>query len=452
MHLHPARPRGIPLIALTTLVLSAGFVAPASATPVVDADDVCSADATTRPVGVYELTAVEDAGVGIWAGGGLTVATATELEGRVVVGKDADLTGAGSLNVGTAGGGGSAITPAGGTDMLVVGGDLATARNTQVGFHASRGGNVVVGGAIIGSAPSTESANALGTHGSVRQGVGRDAALAPYDELPALVAGIAADATDGAEQVAPENGVLTVEAGARYALTAEGAASLRELHVTGTGPVLLSVSGSTVRIPSLAYVAYDGVRLYQATQYLSSHFLWAFPDATQVALGTNDQFPGTIVVPRADATLTVSTSTNGRVLANGAVAYTGGAGIEHHNYPFAGPCEPVPVAAEPEPKPEQTPETPTPGGTETTTPSTTTQTPGAEVSGEPAAESTPAPEATPVASADPTPSASPSSEPTPGGGLASTGSSVVVLAVLAALLLAGGAALLVVVARRRAAG
>ncbi|KFD43021.1 hypothetical protein IU11_15305 [Cellulosimicrobium sp. MM] len=355
MRLHPARPRGIPLIALTTLALSVGFVAPASATRAVGADDVCSADATTRPVGVYELTAVEDAGVGIWAGGGLTVATATELEGRVVVGGDADLAGAGSLNVGTAGGGGSAITPAGGTDMLVVGGDLATARNTQVGFHASRGGNVVVGGTITGSAPSTESANAVGTHGSVRQGVGRDAALAPYDELPALVAGIAADATDGAEQVDPQNGVLTVEAGARYALTAEGAASLRELHVTGTGPVLLSVSGSTVRIPSLQYVAYGGVRLYQATQYLSSHFLWAFPDATQVALGTNDQFPGTIVVPRADATLTVSTSTNGRVLANGAVAYTGGAGIEHHNYPFAGPCEPVPVAAEPEPEP--TPET-----------------------------------------------------------------------------------------------
>ncbi|MGO2177112.1 choice-of-anchor A family protein [Cellulosimicrobium funkei] len=448
MRLHPARPRGIPLIALTTLALSVGFVAPASATPAVGADDVCSADATTRSVGVYELTAVEDAGVGIWAGGGLTVATATELEGRVVVGGDADLAGAGSLNVGTAGGGGSAITPAGGTDMLVVGGDLATARNTQVGFHASRGGNVVVGGTITGSAPSTESANALGTHGSVRQGVGRDAALAPYDELPALVAGIAADATDGAEQVAPENGVLTVEAGARYALTAEGAASLRELHVTGTGPVLLSVSGSTVRIPSLQYVAYGGVRLYQATQYLSSHFLWAFPDATQVALGTNDQFPGTIVVPRADATLTVSTSTNGRVLANGAVAYTGGAGIEHHNYPFAGPCEPVPVAAEPEP----TPETPTPGGTETTTPPTTTETPGAEVPGEPAAESTPAPQATPVASTDPTPSAAPSSESTPGGGLASTGSSVVVLAVVAALLLAGGATLLGGGARRRAAG
>ncbi len=108
------------------------------------------------------------------------------------------------------------------------------------------------------------------------------------------------------------------------------------------------------------------MRLYQATQYLSSHFLWAFPDATQVALGTNDQFPGTIVVPRTDATLTVSTSTNGRVLANGAVAYTGGAGIEHHNYPFAGPCEPVPVVTEPEPEPS--PEVPTPGDTATTTP------------------------------------------------------------------------------------
>ncbi|WP_455604975.1 hypothetical protein, partial [Cellulosimicrobium funkei] len=69
MRLHPARPRGIPLIALTTLALSVGFVAPASATPAVGADDVCSADATTRPVGVYALTAGEAAGGGLWAGG-----------------------------------------------------------------------------------------------------------------------------------------------------------------------------------------------------------------------------------------------------------------------------------------------------------------------------------------------------------------------------------------------
>src|SRR5690606_40677376 len=109
-------------------------------------------DPTTRPVGVYELTAVEDSGVGIWAGGGLTVTTATELEGRVVVGGDASLSGAGTLNVGTAGGGGSAITPAGGTDMLAVGGDLATAASTPVGLHASSGGDVAVGGAVAGAA------------------------------------------------------------------------------------------------------------------------------------------------------------------------------------------------------------------------------------------------------------------------------------------------------------
>lgn len=90
--------------------------------------------------------------------------------------------------------------------MLVVGGDLATATNTQVGFHASSGGNVVVGGKITGATPSTESRNAPGRPGTVTQGVGRDVALRPYVALPGLVTGIAADAADGAVAAAPEGG------------------------------------------------------------------------------------------------------------------------------------------------------------------------------------------------------------------------------------------------------
>ncbi|WP_264030209.1 choice-of-anchor A family protein [Cellulosimicrobium sp. SH8] len=450
MRLHPARPRGIPLLALTALALTTvGLAAPATAAPLagapVTADEVCTADPSTRPVGVYELTAVEDAGVGIWAGGGLTVTTATELEGRVVVGGDADLSGAGSLNVGTAGGGGSAITPAGGTDMLVVGGDLATATNTQVGFHASSGGNVVVGGAITGATPSTEGRNAPGRPGTVTQGVGREAALSPYVALPGLVTGLAADAADGAVAATPQDGVLTVEAGARYTLTATQASSLSTLHVTGSGPVLLTVTGPSVDVSRLQHVEYGGVRVYQATQHLSAHFLWSFPDATQVTLGTNDQFPGTIVVPRTDATLTVATSTNGRILSNGAVSYTGGAGIEHHNYPFAGPCESTPFVEEPQPEPS--PEGPNPGEG-VTTPPTAEETPSTEEPGEPTVEATPAAE-TPAPGTGATPVSAEQGDDTPGSGLATTGASVVVLAVVAALLLAGGATVLVV-ARRRA--
>ncbi|MBN0039756.1 choice-of-anchor A family protein [Cellulosimicrobium cellulans] len=446
MRLHPARPRGIPLLSLATLALTAvGVAAPAAAAPTVTADDVCTADPSTRPVGVYELTAVEDAGVGIWAGGDLTVTTATELEGRVVVGGDADLSGAASLNIGTAGGGGSAITPPGGTDMLVVGGDLATAADTQVGFHASSGGNVVVGGAITGATPSTESRNASGRAGTVTQGVGRDTALRPYTALPALVTGLAADAAEGAVAATPRGGVLTVEAGARYTLTADQASTLSTLYVTGTGPVLLTVTGSTVDVPGLKHVEYGGVRVHQDTQYLSAHFLWSFPDATQVRLGTNDQFPGTIVVPRTDATLTVATSTNGRILSNGAVSYTGGAGIEHHNYPFAGPCESTPFVEEP--KPEPSPEGPVPGE-DVTTPPTTEETPGTVEPGEPSVEATPAAE-TPAPGVDAPPAPAEKGSDAPESGLATTGGSVVVLAVVAALLLAGGATILVV-GRRRA--
>jgi choice-of-anchor A domain-containing protein len=452
MRLHPARPRGIPLLALTALALTTvGLAAPATAVPLAAAptlttDDVCTEDPSTRPVGVYELTAVEDAGVGIWAGGGLTVTTATELEGRVVVGGDADLSGAGSLNVGTAGGGGSAITPAGGTDMLVVGGDLATATNTQVGFHASSGGNVVVGGKIAGATPSTENRNAPGRPGTVTQGVGREAALRPYTALPGLVTGMAADAADGAVAATPRDGVLTVEAGERYTLTAAQASTLTTLYLTGSGPVLLTVTGTSVDVPRLQHVEYGGVRVYQAAQHLSAHFLWSFPDATQVTLGTNDQFPGTIVVPRTDATLTVATSTNGRILSNGAVSYTGGAGIEHHNYPFAGPCESTPFVEEPQPEPS--PEGPNPGEG-VTTPPTSEETPITEEPGEPSPESTPAAQTSATPSPDALPASAEPGDDTPENGLATTGASVVVLAVVAALLLAGGATILVV-ARRRA--
>ncbi|QJW36686.1 choice-of-anchor A family protein [Cellulosimicrobium protaetiae] len=447
MRLHPARPRGIPLLVLSALALTtAGLAAPAAAAPAFTTDDVCTAGASDRPVGVYTLAEIDDAGVGIWAGGGLTVTTATELEGRVVVGEDADFSGAGTLNVGTAGGGGSAIAPAGGTDMLVVGGDLATAPNLQVGLHASAGGNVVVGGTITGAPVGTESFNDRTAPGTVRQGVGRDVALAPYSGLPGLVDAIAADAAQDALPVTPKDGALTVTAGSRYTLTAAAAKSLTRLDVTGSGPVLLTVTGTDVAIPGLQHVTYAGERVFQSTQYLSSHFLWSFPEATQVRLGTNDQFPGTVVVPGTDSTLTLATSTNGRILANGEVAYTGGAGIEHHNYPFAGPCPSTPLVEEP--KPEPTPEGPNPGEG-VTTPPTDGETPAVEEPGEPTEESTPAAETSAAPGPDATPVAAEQDDAAPEGGLATTGASVVVLGVVAALLLAGGATILVV-ARRRA--
>src|SRR5690606_6132133 len=104
--------------------------------------------------------------------------------------------------------------------------------------------------------------NAPGRPGTVTQGVGRDAALRPYVALPGLVTGLAADAADGAVAAAPEAGVLTVEAGARYTLTADQASTLTTLYVTGTGPVLLTVTGASVDVSRLEHVEYGGVRVY----------------------------------------------------------------------------------------------------------------------------------------------------------------------------------------------
>ncbi len=101
--------------------------------------------------------------------------------------------------------------------------------------------------------------------------------------------------------------------------------------------------GTSVAIEGLRHVEVGGTRVYQKTEYLSRDIRWVFPDATTVRLGTNDQFPGTVVVPRDNSTLSVATSTNGRILAAGDVAYRGGAGIEHHNYPWSSECDDTPA-------------------------------------------------------------------------------------------------------------
>jgi len=307
----------------------------------------CADLGVDRPVGVYDKAAVVDDGVGIYVGGDLAVSRAKELEGRVVVAGDADLArdgGPDSLNVGTAGGGGSAIAPAGARDHLVVGGDLAAGPRLQVGFNTPGGGNVVVGGRISGDV-STESFVDR-DRGTVREGVGRAAALAAYTGYPALARGLSDRAATSATDVDLEGGTLTLRAPGSYRITAAEARGLEVLRVDGRAPVAITVSGAAVSM-TLDHVEVAGERVHQATQFLGSSLLWSFPDATSVDLGTNGQLPGSLVVPGTDSTLTVATSTNGRVLAAGDVAYTGGHGIEHHNYPWTGECVDVPAVTPP---------------------------------------------------------------------------------------------------------
>lgn len=345
----------------------------------------CTDPGADRPVGVYDEAVVVDDGVGIYVGGDLAVSRAKELESRIVVAGDADLArdgGPDSLNVGTAGGGGSAIAPAGGSDHLVVGGDLASGPRLQVGFSTPGGGNVVVGGAIAGDV-STESF-VDGARGTVREGVGRATALAPYTGYPALARGLSDRAAASATDVDLEGGTLTLHAPGSYRITAAEASDLEVLRVDGRAPVAITVAGADVSM-SLDHVEVAGERVYQATQFLGASLLWSFPDARTVDLGTNGQLPGSVVVPGTDSSLTVATSTNGRILAAGDVAYTGGHGIEHHNYPWTGRCGDVPAVTPPggtteeggEEDVEETATTepttePSPAGPEGTTPSATT--------------------------------------------------------------------------------
>ncbi|MFC7879839.1 choice-of-anchor A family protein [Isoptericola sp. NPDC057391] len=436
----------------------------------------CAELEVDRPVGVYDEAAVVDDGVGIYVGGDLAVSRAKELEGRIVVAGDADLArdgGPDSLNVGTAGGGGSAIAPAGGSDHLVVGGDLTTGPRLQVGFSTPGGGNVVVGGRIAGDV-STESFVDR-ARGTVRAGVGREAALAPYSGYPALARSLSDQAAASATDVDPEGGTLTLRAPGSYRITAAEARGLEVVRVDGRAPVAITVSGAAVSM-TLDHVEVAGERVYQATQFLGSSLLWSFPDAASVDLGTNGQLPGSVVVPGAGSTLTVATSTNGRILAAGDVAYTGGHGIEHHNYPWTGDCGDVPAVTPPggvteeegenggaddgEDDGPQTPAPttePTPTVTDDATPGPATPSPEAEGEGPvdgpaPADESddragVPDDDLAAAAAAGAEPPATPSGRAAGEDALPRTGAQVgLVAAVAAALLGAGG---LLVALRRR---
>ncbi|MFF2451445.1 choice-of-anchor A family protein [Isoptericola sp. NPDC058082] len=437
----------------------------------------CADLGADRPVGVYDEAVVVDDGVGIYVGGDLAVSRAKELEGRVVVAGDADLArdgGPDSLNVGTAGGGGSAIAPAGGRDHLVVGGDLAAGPRLQVGFNTPGGGNVVVGGRIVGDV-STESFVDR-ARGSVRAEVGREAALAAYSGYPALARALSDQAEASATDVDPESGVLTLRAPGSYRITAAEARDLQVLRIDGREPVTITVSGAAVSM-TLDHVEVAGDRVYQATQFLGRSLLWSFPDAASVDLGTNGQLPGSLVVPGTDSTLTVATSTNGRVLAAGDVSYTGGHGIEHHNYPWTGECVDLPAVTPPggatdegdgddggdgSQTPAPTTE-PSPTTTEDATPGPSTTSPASEADGESPAdgaapvggsdEGTTLPDddlaaAAAVAGAEPTPA---SSDRPAEDALPRTGAQVGLVAAAAAALLGAGA-LLVALRRRTTRG
>jgi len=106
-------------------------------------------------------------------------------------------------------------------------------------------------------------------------------------------------------------------------------------------------SGDTVAILTGTFLDETAAEI---SPQLGERILWNLPDATTVLIGTDSQFRGSILVPRTDATTTLDTSTNGRLLIGGnLIQGDRSGGLEIHNYPFRGD---LPVCRPPVPATE----------------------------------------------------------------------------------------------------
>lgn len=332
------------LVAVTLAVTGGGAATAAAPCPPVD-------DYRNLHNGAFLGT---DDNVNVYVGGDLSVTTgAAEAEGLVVVGGDLSIA-TDHYNVGVAGVG-SRVPPTAGVDMLVVGGSITVASGTlDVGNPV--GGDIVVGGTVTGS----HTANG----GTVTQNAA--APLAPYAGIPAQIAQASAQYA----ALAPTGSYVSEPWGVTF--VGDGTSAVQVFSIPGdqlgtvaapraqdfTGipagaTIIINVTGSSA-VVSANSTSLDGtpVNPISTTDFtfsqLTQSILWNFPTATDVTLGGSSQLLGSVLVPAADSTLTVVTSTNGRVLTNGDLVQGGtGAGLEFHSFPFrgAGTCT-IPEAVE----------------------------------------------------------------------------------------------------------
>jgi choice-of-anchor A domain-containing protein len=279
-------------------------------------------------------------------------AGAAEGEGVFAVGRNADFDTAAHFSLGVAGVG-SRVAPPALSDMLTTGGDVTVPTGVlDVGF--SIGGDVVSGGTVtpissvvVGQPPAV---------GTVTQN-----AVAPLVPYAAEIAGYA-DLSRNYAAMPQTPGATVVVSGWQVEFVGDGTSSRQVFTVPGdqlgglgdtntksmvfTGIpdgaiVVINVTGSTVVVGantfSLNGAAIDPVsttdtRFSDFTQSL----LWNFPQADTVTLGDEDQLLGSVLVPSPTSTVTVLTSTNGRLYAAGDVVMGGSTqvGLEFHAYPF----------------------------------------------------------------------------------------------------------------------
>ena len=316
----------------------------------------------------------------------------TDSEGRMVIGRDATLQ---SFGVAT-----TYPNDASRID-LAVGRDL-TANNTGVNH-----GSVTYGDNIFG--------NLTTPNGTITR------ATTPFD-VGALFAALGIRSSFWAEEVdangtvsGPQYGALTLEGTDAtrnvFTLSASKLASAQEIRIRVPfgSTTLINVTGESYASSTVSAIAYWNGSSYQQwgnqapnddLGTLRDKTVWNFPDATDVNLGPNTAWQGTILAPRAVVRVGYQ-QVNGPIVA-GALYGTG----ETHVHPPT-PCLPDPTPCPPEPPiptPTPTPTTtPTPEPTNTPTPEpTTTPTP------EPTTTPTPEPTTTPT----PTPTRTPTPEPT----------------------------------------
>jgi choice-of-anchor A domain-containing protein len=298
-----------------------------------------------------------DGNVSVLVGGSLRVAgAAAGAEGTVVALGDAifDREVPGSYELGATALG-SQVTPYAGSDMLVVGGSVTGGPNTHVDVGQGLGGDVVLGGAF---APGTD----LDAHGG-RVDAGVAGATAPYVDLAGQLApksaAYAAMAPTGTVDVTGHAVTLTGDGvsnpqvftvdGSSLGVGGDGdqndgdhgdgpfGSSLQLTGVPDGATVVVNLTGPAVDLDIDSLLTADGQPLDPqadpAFAALATHLLWNAPNATTVDVSGQAQLPGSLLVPTAPSTTTLSgQGTNGRILVAGDLVHTGAG--EMHAYPF----------------------------------------------------------------------------------------------------------------------
>jgi choice-of-anchor A domain-containing protein/uncharacterized repeat protein (TIGR01451 family) len=370
------------LVLAAIVALSTGATARNGAPRQAQADSDCMAD-PLGPVPAWNIVTMGDLNL-----------MNTDSEGRIVVGRDATLQ---SFGV-------ASKYPVDRDRIdLAVGRDL-TATNTGVNQ-----GSVTYGRNLAG--------NLTTPNGTITR------ATTPFDvgalfEALAIRSSFWSDLEPSGTVSGPQYGALTLEGSDAtrnvFTLSATKLASAQEIRIRVPfgSTTLINVTGQTYSSTTVSAIAYWNGSAYVQLQNNESNAnlealrratVWNWPDATDVDLGPNTAWQGTILAPRAVVRVGYQ-QVNGPIV-SGALYGTG----ETHLHP-PDPCLPDPTPCPPEP-PIPTP-TPTPTTTPTPSPEpTSTPTP------EPTSTPTPEPTSTPAPIVTPTPTPTPQtpSQPLPPG-------------------------------------